>query len=755
VALQSPEVLLENLNNALRHLRGACTDLDDEDIDKKLLAVMRRLLLAEVLGSTWIVAIGGSQGAGKTTLITCMYGLRGEGPQWLEGNEGRGEKMPVLVLEQNDIQQAQGYVRRLVPDRTTTNLILEDIQVDVAEFQRAVCDPAIGDLLPVLRVPRRYFKRNDQAWLLLPGYEKQDRDNRAWQELMRQAMIAAGGCIVVTDGTRMANQQQNEIIKDMLTGELEGVQPYIVISKTEDTIHNPTAQAQLRASAQSMFQVPPEAAEKHIILTGTDDPEYVAQWMPHLQRAINDLNFTGRANRHMQMSDLSDLVGKDLMRVLNLIRSKSRLYFESESVGDGMQALQSVLEKFDDAAEALRNQHAEVVSGLVNQAYIKAAKRLDITMAKEHEGFKNWIFSVFDTTSETKTKLQNLVQVAWQDEAAQLFSNYSNELCKLTAPKLGRIDAASVTSAKPCIDSEKSQSLIRAGYMHESGQLVHFQNLTPEKVSDIRMLLGHNTQEEAHAHRAASKSLGISVELVPAVSLEYTRLFYVIPEAVGLEEGVVPAADTPASNAVQNGVQSLQAGVDLGKTALRSLATVMAVDVVSDGDSDILGAIFGSKKAPSETSVSVVSTTENSDGAATAGVTESPDSTALPTVPMTLHPAAVAATAVVAAAYLTTVAVSRIRTFEKAVSAQAFAMLGSVHDHHVDHLRKQFDKTMAAARARIVEGMRARYRMDEKLMRKDRLARTMADVLSLTSDLRHELGASAAGLNVFVAERSV
>lgn len=729
MALQSPEVLLENLNNALRHLRGACTDLGSEEIDEKLQEVMRRLLLAEVLGKTWIVAVGGSQGAGKTTLMACMYDLRSDGPQWLQGNEGRGEKMPVLVLEEKGIPKAQGFVRRLVLDEMTKNFALKDVPVDVAEFQRAVCDPATGDLLPVLRVPQRYFKRENQAWLLLPGYEKQDRENRAWQELMRQAMVAAGGCIVVTDGTRMASQQ-HDIVKDALKGELGGIRPYIVISKTEGIRQDLAAQAQLRASAQAMFQVEADAADKRIILTGTDDPEYVTQWMPHLHRVINDLNFTGQANRHLQLSHLSDLIGKDLTRVLSLIRSKSRLYFDSDSegLGDGVQALHSVLEKFDDAAEALRTEHTDLVSGLASQAYSRADKKLSSTLAKEHEGFQNWISNAFDTTSETKLKLQELVKSSWQSEASLLFVKYSDALAQLTARKLGRIDEVSLApGAKQSIASVKSRSLIKIGYMHASGQLVHFQNLTPEKVNDIRMLLGDNTEQEAPTHQAASKSLSVSVELVPVVTLEYTRLFYALPEVVGLKEGVMPSDDAATGNMVQDGVQSLQDSVDLGKTAIRSLATVMAVDVVSDGEADILNTILGK--------------------------TEPSDSTSLPVVP-TLHPAAVAATAVVAAAYLTTVAVTRMRTFEKAASEQARAMLGSVHDHHVEHLRQQFDKTMAAARARIVESIRVRYKMDETLMRKDRLARTMADVLSLTSDIRHELGASAAGLNVFVAERN-
>jgi pantothenate kinase-related protein Tda10 len=75
MAMHTPEIMLKDLNSALRRLRGACASINNEEINEKLLEVMRKLLLAEVLGNTWILAVGGSQGAGKTTLMASLYDL--------------------------------------------------------------------------------------------------------------------------------------------------------------------------------------------------------------------------------------------------------------------------------------------------------------------------------------------------------------------------------------------------------------------------------------------------------------------------------------------------------------------------------------------------------------------------------------------------------------------------------------------------------------------------------------------------------
>ena len=99
-----------------------------------------------------------------------MYDLRGDGPDGCRATKD-GVKNARANSEVDGLAHPQGYVRRLVEDKSSKTFKLEDAIVDVDKFQRAVCDPDAKDLLPVLCVPRRYFKRENQAWLLLPGYE--------------------------------------------------------------------------------------------------------------------------------------------------------------------------------------------------------------------------------------------------------------------------------------------------------------------------------------------------------------------------------------------------------------------------------------------------------------------------------------------------------------------------------------------------------------------------------------------------------
>jgi len=719
--MQSPEVLLPELNKALRRLRGASALFADEKTHVQLLTIMRRLLLAEVLGDTWMIAIGGSQGAGKTTLMRLLYDLS-EDPSWLTSNPGRGEKLPVLVVECENVAQPQGYVRRLRKNADSSDYILVEDAVTIAEFQSAVSAPRAEDLLPVLKVARRYFSTSDQAWLLLPGYEKQDRNNHAWQDLMRQALIAAGGCFIVTDETRMANQQQQEIVQDMLRNELRNCQPYIVISKTETIRNDHERQHMLQQRAQEIFGV----VQDNIILTGTED-DYIQGQMPTLKKAITDLSHTGHADRQQQLQYLSNIAATELHKTIEDIRTKSIVHFyKSGTEASGAdRIIEDILEVFDDAVAELREKYAASVNKVLEDAYGTASKTLDKRLAEEEEGFNNWVSHAFDTTTEDIRRMHALVADSWKK--SNVFGEYATTLKMLCLNALG---SEPIRAQKLSLYAPQSKNLTKLGYMDDSGHPVRLKAVEAY-ANDLKVLLGSAGQTELHS----DKGLAEAARLIPALSLEYHRIFCTVPELAGLTVKTDDSLQTDDANTVEDTLNDTQTGMKLASTALKSLLGLAVLDA-ADGRLDGNFSIFSTWPADGDDAAS----------------TETGGS--VPPVPLVPHPVAVAALAGVAIAYTAAKTVTRMRAREKKGRDQAYRLLNSFFDHTRTNFDTSFRQIMDAARARITAQLRARYHMDEALMRKDRFAKAHADVTSLRDDLLQALQTSSAGLQLFIHEQT-
>lgn len=722
VRMQNPEILLKNLNTALCNLRGAANllgDNDDARIDSKFLPVMRKLLLAEVLGNTAILAIGGSQGAGKTTFLTSLYDLDTKESAWLKPNEGRGEKLPVLIVEEKGRDKVEGFVRRLVKDGERYQL--SDVSASVPEFQEATSGKNPADLLPVLKVPKRYFNSPQQAWLLLPGYEKENRDNKEWQSVMRQALIAATGCIIVTDKTRMANQQQAEIVKDMLSNELRGVKPLIVISKTEDERDKPEGLQQLRETAQEVFQVPKEFAEHWIVCTGTH-PDYVQQWRPLVEKAIGELTISSSPEtRSAQLKRLETVISRDLSSVITLIKNKADLFFAGESVSPGTKTLQEALEKFDDAKADLREKyHSELEKLLTNHCH-SAWKNLQNMLKNDYEGLGKKVSNFFsgETITEEQLRIESDLKKAWKTPGS-ILEKHANVLAQVTQKSLGA----------PTDLPQSGTPWQRLGYVGSDNQVIAWGKLEDGSVQkNLRAIFNaKDAASEKWAKPASDKEYIKAFKLLPAITLEYARVASMIPALVGVDPTLLDeVAATERPNLVASAVKHLGDGVDVSKTVLGSIATILAVDVAEDGDVDTIPALLNAIGLGAPAAANTAAT----GGAAT---------TSAGAAVMSGIGAAIVGT--IAVGYLVHSVRNEIRIHDGAARSKAQQMLLGIKDHHLKHFLDHFDNLMKEVRGRLEEALRKRYGLDESFWKRDYLATALVDVGSLKDDLLLELGQS-------------
>lgn len=723
--MQTPELLLSDLNRALRELRSAVVVLKDEGINSELLPIMRNLMLAELLGKVWIVAIGGSQGAGKTNLVRTMYGLSAATEtDWLQDNEGQGERYPVLIQEDDAEKKPKGYLRKLVGGSDSYKLKTEEAK-DINEFRKACRGEMPEVMLPVLKVPRKYFQHNGQALILLPGYEASTRDNQEWQALMRQVLIGAAGCVIVTDQTRLANQQQMDIVKDMLSNELRASRPLIVVSKTEGEAKNPQRLQELKQSAANVFKHKDELLEPKVICTGSDDADYIKQWMPELIAALQDMSIGGGELRQMQLARLEKLLDGDLNHVTNLIHSHATLFMHEVGGSAGLQAtVKNCLEDFDDAAIELRDDYHIAVRTMLDAQVTKAMDNLTGRLIDEHEGIWNKVKSLGDTVSETQRAIESDVTGAWS-APGEVLPKYARLLDVLTQKKL-RGPAGSVTAALP-----SGHILQRLGYLDAKDQPIPSKLTDPGVQANLAVLL--------RSTGTSTEALEKTVRLLPVMALEYARIASVLPELVGVNASTLeamPQMDVLAS------AQKVQAQFgqfkDVSTSVVKGLGAMLAVDIAADGKVDTIPALL-SALGLGEVAIPPTAADPNSGGAAIDGAV----------VGGTAATVALSVAAIVAIGFLAHSALRQVQLHDKDVSVMSKAMLLKIKDQHLSHFLSHFDDLMRKLRSHLRQSLRQRYKLDQTLMEQDRLAKALADIHVLQRDMLSELAHSGQTLQLF------
>lgn len=743
--MQRPELLLKHLNRALRDLLGATTILqDDERLRSAMLPLMRRLMLAEVIGNQWMVAVGGSQGAGKTTLVRTLYDLQGEDARWLEPNEGRGEQLPILIQEDAQCVRPQGMLRRFcaTPDGGAE---LQDDTVDIATFAKATRgdDPQV--MLPILKVPRRLFRHDQQALMLLPGYEAVQRDNRDWQETMRLTLVGAAGCIVVTDPTRLANSQQGEIQRDLLPEELRTSCPLVVVTKTEGSANDPQRQQDLRRSAAEVF-FPEEdsaTAAARVLCVGADDPDYVQRWRPQVERALRDLSAGSGADRQLQLARLAHTLDRDLGQVLNRVNSRTALHLHGTS-GDGAAlVLQDCLRTYDESVEDLRSDYQHTIRQLLEQQAGEAWKQLEQRLGADYEGFWNKAGRLLDTVSETHIRLRDEVAQAWA-HPGELLPQYVEAVRDLSGPK--RLPLQKTTAV--AIGKTPATVLHQLGYVDAQGQPVAQPKtrLTDETThTNLRVLLQGRT--ELGTTERAESTLQDTVQLLPTMALEYSRVAAALPALIHLQGQSTDLPQADVLGTLRHVEQQFGQFSDVSKSLLKGLGAMLAIDVVADGHLDLIGAIGSVFGLGSANAAAAATTAATVSGTAAGTATTAPAAAAAGAGAV-----AAAAVGVVAIGFIAHTAIQEVRRHDSAVRHVSQAMLDNIRDHHMVHFMTRFDELMRHLRRHLESSLRRRYRLDQRLMEHDRLACALADTRTFQRDLLDALSRSGQALTLFQVE---
>ncbi len=349
---------------------------------------------------------------------------------------------------------------------------------------------------------------------------------------------------------------------------------------------------------------------------------------------------------------------------------------------------------------------------------------------------------ILDTVTETQQRIDRDVSSAWQSSGSVL-ERHAEAVTELTRKALG--------APENVLGLPSGTPLQRLGYTDANQQPVSWERPDKDDQKNLQIIFARLNKSDASRTERVTEGYKGTIELLPALALEYARAASLMPALVGVHpDSLTAASGRERPDLIRESVQQLGDGVELGQTVLRSIATVLAVDVASDGDIDVIPALLGSIGVGAAAAGGTAASGGAAAGGAAAGGAAASGTAAGGAAAIGGVGAAVVG--VVAVGYLVHSAMQAVHRHDAKGRAIAQELLLNIKDHHQRHFMRHFDSLMDQVRSHLVQRLRERHRLDESLMEQDRLAKALADARALQRDLLDELGRSGQTLMLFNAE---
>lgn len=690
--------LLDNLMHSLMNVMSSCHPyLNEEECDNKLKPAIRRILLQKALGERSLLAISGTQGAGKTTLIKNLYGLSDEDAKWFQANQGRGEKHPILITEHLE-GKIEGIINVFSKDsdgnRTLKAINLREkydtLEAAQAEFCRAAADRDnnAGEVMLELRLPPRLNLGNDRGWVLLPGYEKSDGESQSWQDTMSAVAANAYGAVIVTDEKRLAGDQTT-LIRDTNMSHLDGMLPIVVVTRTEDK--SKEACQELRERAAKIFNI----EINRVVCSGSkDDLVYMKKWQDTFKdTAKNFVGGEGRGSGNARSLTLVKLINGDLRTALaGIKRDVSDQVLMNEVDDPSEKWIEKLMETFDEAEEKFRRRYERDIRNAVEDSAAGAQEAILKALADDHEGMVRNFVNFFRSDTKQLLNLQDIVKenVNKSEQSKPLGQAVSQAL-------RGRLHSALGGSAK------------------DMGLLSYEKGGDPDKEGTpaFALVTLYNNDDQ---NVGKIEGLEQAVEALPALAtnfaLELSQFEPLQKEIRGSVDGWTGERSVSSINVVQHIADNLGDATEQA-TKAHKILNDFTKNLGTKSPSfrgGLLGAIIGTVGA------------------------EVTGSAVLGGGPLTL-----AAGGIFAAGYLATQLVQGAKATDRANRATALEMFEGFKKNRFDLYMESYAELMETTRENFRAQLQKRYKVSNKIGKKDRAFRSVAIAQELREKLHEEL----------------
>ncbi|SHJ68639.1 hypothetical protein SAMN02745751_03131 [Dethiosulfatibacter aminovorans DSM 17477] len=543
-----PEILLKGLNGKLWKTYGKCKALglirnngDEKEFTDKFKNILKRSFIAEAFYNKYMIAVSGTQGVGKTTMMMNLYEIP---DGYLPNVIGRGEKAVVMITEK-DIDEIKCYTTKVDIENEsnfTTNILSKE------EMYNGLINPASDVIYYELVVPKRYFPHGECSFILLPGIED---NGTAEDDFTKYVLEQASNTVFVFSSTKLAQEHNMKLMSKVLE-EFKYDKPIFALSFSDQ---DNSGTDELKGSFSEDYNID----EDRIIKVGTD-PVVMEEWRQEIIRSINSYSSLQRAGRERQLTNINDMILDDLFTLLDEI--DDRIYMNNikdPSAGE----VDKIFNWMADVAIKVKKDLYEEIDKEIRDISKNAIEEV-CTKIDKTKKLHRIIYSI-DKNRKYINQLNEKIDESWEN----------NDNNKLLSDCIERVNSKRTMFYPPSIiENEKNQ------------RIVDSDDSTVEILSN---LMNVESQEVINV----GSSIKQEVKKIPYLSNEIIRIQYL------RDIGLLKNEDFDVSNEVMglaptygeyNLIDELKYASEKRGAVLKGIGVLMGVDAL-DGTINVVPAI--------------------------------------------------------------------------------------------------------------------------------------------------------------------
>jgi len=560
--LEYPEVMLKSLNEKVIRLIKQQFANGYKTVELK--EILKKLWTLQVLGERYVIAVSGLQNSGKTTLIKNIYQIP-EG--YLPENQGRCEKIPVLITEEEGRTEFATYAVQIMENENQHDVTIEHLELTKDEFYQASLNPPVNCIMLELKVSTRLFGNTQKSLLLLPGLEEV---NKSWQTLVEISLIGSANCIFLFTSTEYANAQPREVIDLKIRDGFSTAKPLFVISKSDQASDNNVS---FKKQVINDFQL---INEKDRVICAGFGTEKI--WIKELCDALNCYSQTARSFRNKQIESLKTILEEldDCRRIIDneLYNQNIRAEISAEN-----KAIEKVHEVLNKSVKSLRKEYDKHLKQELDSYVAQPIKDVNSYICQDKgtwNKFKEWLVG---KSLENKLEFENTIKSAWSDhhpdkivyQAAISACNnsFDYDLKKMTAPAaIKALPSPNETAIVAPVTSDKDM----------------FKN-------DINFMLSLHNQNSCSELKLSDK-FEKNIKYMPSLSLAMlvSNAYHRVATDCSVNAREPEKLDAFINNNISGAMETLK------KNIIPVAAMILGTDAAIDGENDIvnnLGKAFG------------------------------------------------------------------------------------------------------------------------------------------------------------------